>query len=592
MEINKLIKNVCGSLIYIQTLLLMLLNFAVAVARFLATRHLGLIIDAVGKGQTETIYHFAAIAVSLLLYLPGSGAASFFEGKMMAGFAYSMRTQAGAKICSAQYRAIEQINDGELLVMISKDIDSLKNWIGLVIKFGILPVCLGVAPIALFQWCNWKFALFALCLIPLNAVPSVLFSKKLSPFHDKEKSAYAKVLSHFTDSLHFDMLIKAFQLEGLFQDRHREALDNHRNMRKKRLWIERLAEEYNRSFGHMSSILLLLFSAYFIYRGELTLGRLTGIILLADFVGEGLKILGSIPISLPAAKVGAGRIGKLYMLQEDAWDGSLQSMDIQDGIHGPNARFGNSFPADVPVYEARGLSFSYGNTVVLRDLVFRVRQGEKIAVVGFSGSGKSTLFKLLSGLYSPEEGQIYFRGTDIARLSSAYLRRQVTVTTQEAFLFHAAFRDNIMMAGRERGEAELADACKNAQLDSYLQMLSKGYDTEINTTVQSVSNGQMQRINLARAFLRDGEVFLLDEPVSALDSVTAGAIWEFLFSDCRDKTLLVILHDLEEVWRFDKVLFLAQGRAASFGTHNELLQNCGLYKKLYQEKTTNTGKGV
>lgn len=186
------------------------------------------------------------------------------------------------------------------------------------------------------------------------------------------------------------------------------------------------------------------------------------------------------------------------------------------------------------VYEVSGLSFSYGNTAVLHDISCQVDQGEKIAVVGLSGCGKTTLFKLLSGLYTPEKNQIYFKGVDIAGLSPEYLRNNITVTTQEAFLFQATFRDNIKIAKSDTSEAEIMTACKNARLGSLIQNLTQGYDTEMNTTVLSISNGQMQRINLARAFLRNTDVFLLDEPTSALDSDTAGEIWEYLFSDCAD----------------------------------------------------------
>ncbi len=128
-------------------------------------------------------------------------------------------------------------------------------------------------------------------------------------------------------------------------------------------------------------------------------------------------------------------------------------------------------------------------------------------------------------------------------------------------------------------------------MDTFIQASAHGYDTEMNTTIQPVSNGQMQRINLARAFFRNTNVFLLDESTSALDHGTASIIWNNLFANCAGKTLLVILHDLEEVYRFQKVLFLDNGKIAAFGTHNELIQSCGLYRKLYEEKMANRKKG-
>ncbi len=576
MKINLFLKKVYGRKLYFQIAFAMLLALGTAIAQFLAAQHLGNVIDAIEKGYEETMYHVLAIAASLALYIPGTAAFTFFSGKISAAFSRGAQLKIGMKLCSAQYQAIERMDGGDLLSMVAKDIDSIRSWIGLVMKSGYLPICLGLIPVCLFRWCNWKFSLIALCMIPLNAIPSIFFAGRLSPFHGREKKAYAGVLSHFTDSLQFAMLIKAFQLEQTFQDEHKAKLDQHRKTRKKRVLLEKLTEEYGRSYGHISRISLLLLSAYFIFLGEMTLGRLTSIILCADFIGEGLKILGNIPLLLPPAKAAVSRIQTLLELPDEAMpENKAEPADVQNGS---------------PVYEVRGLSFSYGDVAILQDIHFSVYPGEKIAVVGLSGCGKTTLFKLLGRLYMPEKNQIYFKGTDITALTPEYMRAHITVTTQEAFLFQATFMDNVKVAKSAGSKEEIIAACKNARLDSFIQTLPQGYDTEVNTTVQSISNGQMQRINLARAFLRNTDIFLLDEPVSALDSVTAGAIWNYLFSDCADKTLLVILHDLEEVCRFHKVLVLDQGKAAAFGTHKELLQSCELYKNLYEEKMKNKRK--
>ena len=578
MNLLRFLKNIYGKKIYFQIVSIMLLALVSATAQFLATQHLGNVIDAVEKGYEETMYQFLVIAISMMFYILGTAAFTFWGGKITAEFSRCIRIKIGIKLCSAQYRAMEQMDDGDMLTMITKDIDSMANWLVLLMKSGFLPVCLGLVPVALFQWCNWKLSLFALCMIPLNAVPSVFFARKLSPFYDNEKKAYARVLSHFTESLRFVMMIKAFQLEQIFQDKHKDELEKYRKIRKKRMWFEKLTEEFGRCYGHISRILLLLLSAYFIIRGEMTLGRLTSVILCADFVGEGLKIVGNIPLCLPAAKVGLVRIQKIFELQNEA-------------VPVPKVHIQTSVPTDeLPIYEVRKLAFSYGGINVLHDINFCVHQGEKIAVVGLSGCGKTTLFKLLSGLYTPEKDHIYFRGMDIATLSPEYLRNYITVTTQEAFLFQASFEDNIKVAKSEGSKAEIITACKNAQLDSFIQTLAHGYDTEMNTMTQTISNGQMQRINLARAFFRNTNIFLLDEPTSALDSGTASAIWNYLFVDCADKTLLIILHDLEEVRRFHKVLVLDNGKIAAFGTHTELIQSCGLYRKLCEEKMANRRK--
>lgn len=596
MNLLRFLKNIYGNKIYFQIAFIILLAFGTAIAQFEATQHLGDVIDVVGKGYEEAVYEFLVISVSTALYILGTAAFTFGSGKITAAFSRCVQIKIGMKLCSAQYHAMEQMDEGSLLTMISKDIDSIKNGLGLLMKSGFLPVCLGLVPVCLFQWCNWKFALFALCLIPLNAVSSVFFARKLFPYHNNEKKAYAKVLSHFTESLRFVMLIKAFGLEQLFSEKHREELDNYWKVRKKRMFFEKLTEEYGRCYGHVSRILLLLLSAYFIYRGEMTIGRLTSVILCTEFVGEGLKIVGNIPLCIPAAKAGVFRIQKLLELPDEAVSQNIiqtltQTNASQTDLSQTNALQTNALRTGaLPICEVRKLSYKYGDTIVLNDINFCVHEGEKIAVVGLSGCGKTTLFKLLSGLYTPEKDHIYFRGMDIAMLSPEYLRTHITATTQEAFLFQATFEDNIQVAKAGGSKTEIMTACKKAQLESFIQTLAHGYHTEINTTIQSISNGQMQRINLARAFLRNTNVFLLDEPVSALDSDTASAIWDELFANSADKTLLVILHDLEEVYRFHKVLVLDHGKIAAFGTHAELIQSCGLYRKLYEEKMTNRKK--
>ena len=537
MNILKFLKNIYGKKIYFQTVFITLLSLGTAVAQFWAAQHLGDVIDAVEKGYEETMYQFLAIAVSTMLYILGTALFTFFSGKVKAGLSRCVQIRIGMKVCSAQYHAMEQVDDGELLAMITKDIDSIKNWFGLIMKSGFLPICFCLVPVCLFRWCNWKFALFALCLIPLNAVPNIFFARKLSPFHNNEKKAYARVLSYFTESLRFVMIIKAFQLEQLFRKKHKEELDQYKKIRKKRMFYEKLTEEFGRCYGHISRILLLLLSAYFIDRGQMTVGRLTSVILCTELVGEGLQIVGNIPLYLPAAKAGVYRIQKLFALPEETVLQNRQQLS------------NHLYERKLPIIEVRKLTFSYGNTTILRDISFCVHQGEKIAVVG-----------------------------------------HITAATQEAFLFHATLEDNIKIANSDGSKAEIMTACKNAQLDSFIQTLAHGYDTEINTTIQPVSNGQMQRINLARVFYRNTEIFLLDEPASALDSDTANAIWNYLFEDCADKTLLVILHDLEEVCRFQKVLVIDYGKIAAFGTHAELIQNCGLYQNLYERKVANDDK--
>lgn len=572
MDLNKFMRTIYGKKLYTQTALMILLAFCSASALFIVTYYLGLIIDAVSIGYSETVHYFFAILFSLLASTISSALLAFWGGKMKAEFSYRLQVMIGEKICSAQFREIEQINDGELLSIAAKDIEGLKNWLSTILKIGCLPAQLGLT-IFFLAHLNWKFALCTIGLIPLIAIPEMMIAKRLGVYHANEKKTYGSILSFFTGTIGLLLVIKSFCLEELFGEKNKAGLKLYKKARMKRILREQMVDNYGRAFGHFTNILLLVLGAYFILEGEMSLGMLTSVILLANFVGEGIKILNEVPVSLQGARASTAHIQKLFMMQnESEMNENLQHVSEQKLL---------------PVYDVRSLSFMYGSRVILHDISFCIYRGEKIAVAGTSGCGKTTLFKLLGGLYMPEKGQIYFQGKDIAEMSPEYIREKITAVAQETFLFHGTFKDNIKMTDKDCREETVAAAGKNALIDDFIQSFEKGYDTVINTAVQSISNGQMQRINLARAFFKHGNVLLLDEPVSALDQDTAKMVLDNLFFEYRDSTILMILHNMQEIKRFDKVLVLDGKAVAGFGTHEELMELCAVYRRLYNSKMVN-----
>lgn len=181
-----------------------------------------------------------------------------------------------------------------------------------------------------------------------------------------------------------------------------------------------------------------------------------------------------------------------------------------------------------------------------------------VAILGKSGSGKSTLFKLLNGLYTPNEGTITFKGQDILKLSINNLRKNLSVVLQESFIFPDT--NNILIARPNATVEEVKNACRMARIHDFIETLDNGYDTVLNNVIVSLSNGQMQRINLARAFLKDTDVWLFDEPTSALDINNRNAIMEYITKRAGDKTVLCIIHEPELISWFDRCIMIKDGR--------------------------------
>lgn len=572
MKLNVFLKRLYGIELYFHLTIMFILAFINAAALFFATYNLGFIIDAVSSGYKETIYHFYVILASVLVSIVCSVCIKYFGGGMRNRLCYKTRNKIGEKLCTAKYEEIEKIDDGELLSIATKDVEGLKGWLDVLIKMGCLPAQLGLVLIFAFK-ISWKYALFSLCFIPLAAIPEVFMSKKLNEYQAKEKKAYADMISFFTASIDYMLIVKSFLLEKLFIQKNKDVLRKNKKARMSRHLKTQLIDVYSRCFAHITNPLFLFVGAYFISIGEMSLGSVTNVILLANFIGEGIKVLIEIPVNYQGGKASAIHMKILLDIVDETTEEDEFLVENQN--------------SEAPIFEVRDLEYMYDNRLVLKDVRFQVLKGEKIAIVGASGCGKTTLFKLLSGLYSSKKGQIYFKGQDISDVSLESLRRKITTTTQEAFIFHATFKDNIQIANPESNENEVVMAGEKAEIHSFIKSFEEGYHSIVNTTVQSISNGQMQRINLARAFLKNTEIFLLDEPTSALDAYTTKIILDKLFDEYADKTIMSIMHNVKELYRFDKVLMLADGNVVGFDTHESLINCCEQYRDLYNQGMRN-----
>ncbi|HET9328558.1 MAG TPA: ABC transporter ATP-binding protein [Candidatus Eisenbacteria bacterium] len=250
--------------------------------------------------------------------------------------------------------------------------------------------------------------------------------------------------------------------------------------------------------------------------------------------------------------------------------------DVEDR---PGAR---SLPALRDRIRYEGVSFAYSEGPrVLHDLSFEIRRGEVVALVGSSGSGKSTAMDLLPRFYDPAAGRITLDGVDLREVTLASLRAQLGIVTQETILFHDTVRNNIAYGLVEAGDDAIRAAATAAHAHAFVTALPQGYDTVIGERGVKLSGGERQRLAIARALLKNPPLLLLDEATSALDLESERLVQEALERLMRDRTVLVIAHRLSTVQHADRIVVLEKGRVVATGTHDELLDQQGLYRRLY-----------
>ena len=237
-------------------------------------------------------------------------------------------------------------------------------------------------------------------------------------------------------------------------------------------------------------------------------------------------------------------------------------------------------------FEFKNVSFAYDKNKVLRDLNFKINANETVAFVGKTGAGKTTIFSLLCKMYDNYEGEITIDNIDIKKLDKDSIRGNITIISQNPYIFHMSIKDNLKLVKSNLTKKEMIEACKAASLHDFIMTLPKKYDTIIGEGGVNLSGGQKQRLAIARALVQKTEIILFDEATSALDNETQMHIQKAIENMKNEYTILIIAHRLSTIINADRILFLDNGKITASGTHKELLKNCPAYKNLYESEIT------
>ena len=220
---------------------------------------------------------------------------------------------------------------------------------------------------------------------------------------------------------------------------------------------------------------------------------------------------------------------------------------------------------------------------VLQNISFKVKPGQTVAIVGQTGAGKTSLVKLINRTYDATQGQILVDGVDVRDWNLAALRSQISIIEQDIFLFSRPVSDNIAFGKPEAAQSEIKEAASSAQADDFIQNFDKGYDTIVGERGVTLSGGQRQRLALARAFLTDPHILILDDSTSAIDSATEDKIQRAISNAARGRTTFIITHRLSQIRWADLIIVMRKGRVAAMGTHDELMETSEAYSRIFRE---------
>ena len=461
---------------------------------------------------------------------------------------------------------------GDIITRMNTDIDGVSTVISKTLANILSNTIIVITTVAALFSLDWKLAFLGIMLLPLLVLPAKKVGRKrwsLMSASQKEQDGVNQIIDE-TLSVSGSLLVKLFTREKEEYGRFVEV-----NKRLTRLNLrEQRSDSWLRLFlglfSEVSTLLIYFAGGLIIVKDwdpSLTIGTITAVVVLIDRLYRPVDNLMNISVEFTRSLALFSRLFAYF--------------DRSSSIRSPENGQKPDFGSNPVVYDH--VDFSYdGTRPLLKDISFTVPSGRMFAIVGPSGAGKSTVVNLLPRLYDVTGGSVKIGTTDVREVDLEYLRDQIGLVTQDAYLFNGTIFENLLYAKSDATREEVEAACKIANIHDFIVGQPKGYDAEVGNRGLKLSGGEKQRLSIARVVLKNPKVIILDEATSALDSISESAIQDALDKIMRGRTSIVIAHRLTTILKADRILVVANGGIAEQGTHEELLAAGGLYRELYE----------
>lgn len=511
-----------------------------------------------------------AILVMMAVHLVGVGFSAlrtYLLGVVAQRFVYDLRNELYRKLQSHSLRFFHERRSGDLLARVIGDVDTLQevaingvdNIIANALQF------IGVA--AIIVALNWKVG--TLTLVPMAGVALLvwLFNARIRGLYRRIRDRLGDVSAKLQENLLGILIIKAFahelyELQRFEQENRRYLNESIKGVIARTVYFPAVF-----TVGFFSSVVMVGVGAVFVLRGEFTIGGLVA------YRGYWWQLfapvfsLAQINEMVQRALAAASRVFEIL-------DAPLEITDAPDAIDLLEVRGHITFEHVTFAYDDRN--------GVLQDVSFEVLPGQKVGIVGPSGAGKSTILALLLRLWEPQEGRILLDGYDLRQIKQESLRRHCAIVTQEPFLFNDTVKNNIRYGRLDATDDEVVEAAKLANAHEFIEQLPNGYDTVVGERGVRLSGGQKQRICIARAFLANPRILLLDEATASVEPESEAVIHAALERLMEGRTTIIVSHRLSMVRDCDQILVIQGGQVVERGTHEELMANGGWYARMYR----------
>jgi ATP-binding cassette subfamily B protein len=479
-----------------------------------------------------------------------------------------LRDSAFRHLTTLSLTFFERNHSAELMSRLTADTTQIKSAISISVSQALRNIVMLTGALIMMFATSIKLSALVICVIPLIVLPLIGYGRTVRRLSRKAQDELASASAYAAENLAAPRTMQAFTVESVVSARHETAVDKSFHAAQRRIRARSTLTAAAIFLIFASIIGILWYGAHAVLAGTMTGGTLAQFVLYAALASGAVAELSEVWGEVQQAAGAAERLAEIMAI----------TPDIVSPAHP------RPFPATRRGEVAfENVSFHYPereDAPVFKGLSFRVRPGERVAIVGPSGAGKTTIFSLLLRFYDVQSGQVVVDGVPVTQADLKALRRRMAYVPQDPAVFAGTVADNIRYGSPDGSDEAVRRAAETALASGFIEALPQGYDTLLGERGVTLSGGQRQRLAIARAILRDSPILLLDEATSALDAESESLVQTALGRVMEGRTTLVIAHRLATVLGSDRILVLDHGEITEEGTHAELVNGGGIYARL------------
>ncbi len=459
-------------------------------------------------------------------------------------------------------------NTGDLMSRISEDVSRVRMFVGPAIMYAVNLAALFIMVISAMLSVNPKLTLYVLIPLPILSISiyyvNNIINRKGELIQEKLSSITTEAQQVFSGI----RVVKSYVKENMFNALFNKGAEAYKEESLGLVRVESFFNPLMMLLIGLSTIITIYIGGIQVMKGEITTGNIAEFVMYVNMLTWPVTALGWIVSIIQRAAASQKRINEFLHQPADIVSPTDDETPLKGHI------------------EFRNVTFVYPDTGIkaLENVSFEVKPGQKLAIIGRTGSGKTTIAELLLRMYDVTSGEILMDGKDIRTVSLHSLRKSIGYVPQDVFLFSDSIANNISFSGGMDATAPYETAAKNSSVHEDILQFKQGYETVVGERGVTLSGGQKQRISIARAIIKNPEIIILDDCLSAVDTRTEKMILQNLRSVLQNKTSVIVTHRVSALPDYDRILVLDNGKIAEAGTHRELLENKGLYYELFEKQ--------